>query len=70
MSYKSKYKSSEIENLLDKVASGTDDDGNVLDSEMSDTSENAVQNKVIKAYIDTIVGNIGAILDNINGEVI
>ena len=47
-----------------------DDDGNVLDSEMSDTSENAVQNKVIKTYIDTIVGNIGAILDNINGEVI
>lgn len=102
MSYNSKYKSSEIENLLDKVASGeiggggsaeevyvgeeeptdpsielwvdesieNDDDGNVLDSEMSDTSENAVQNKVIKAYIDTIVGNIGAILDNINGEVI
>lgn len=48
----------------------TDDDGNVLDSEMSDSSENAVQNKVIKAYVDTTVGNIGAILDNINGEVI
>lgn len=46
----------------------TDDDGNILDSEMSDSSENAVQNKVIKAYVDTIVGNIGAILDNINGE--
>ena len=48
----------------------TDDDGNALDSEMSESSENAVQNKVIKAYVDTIVGNIGAILDNINGEVI
>lgn len=48
----------------------TDDDGNVLDSEMSDSSKNAVQNKVIKVYVDTIVGNIGAILDNINGEVI
>lgn len=48
----------------------TDDDGNVLDSEMSDSSENAVQNKVIKAYIDTIVGNIDAFFDNVNGEVI
>jgi hypothetical protein len=48
----------------------TDNDGNVLDSEMSDSSGNAVQNKVIKAYVDTIVGNIDAILDNINGEVI
>lgn len=48
----------------------TDNDGNVLDSDMSDSSENAVQNKVIKAYVDTIVGNIDAILDNVNGEVI
>jgi hypothetical protein len=48
----------------------TDDDGNILDSEMSDSSENAVQNKVIKAYVDTIVGDVNSILDNINGEVI
>lgn len=47
-----------------------DGDGNVLDSEMSDSSKNAVQNKVIKGYVDAIVGNIGVILDNINGEVI
>lgn len=38
------------------------------DTEMSDDSEKAVQNKVIKAYVDGIVGNIDGILDSINGE--
>ena len=33
-----------------------------LDTEMSDTSENAVQNKVIKAYVDGLVGNIESLL--------
>ena len=37
----------------------------VLDSEMSDTSENAVQNKVIKKYVDGITGDIETALDNI-----
>lgn len=33
----------------------------VVDTEMSDTSENAVQNKVIKAYVDdAITGAINA----------
>lgn len=41
-----------------------------VDTAMSDSSTNAVQNKVIKGYVDDIVGDIGTILDNINGEVI
>lgn len=39
-----------------------------VDTEMSDTSENAVANKVIKAYVDGLVGDINAVLDTINGE--
>ena len=39
-----------------------------LDSEMSDTSENAVQNKVIKSYVDGLVGDVNSLLDTINGE--
>lgn len=34
----------------------------VIDTEMSATSENAVQNKVIKQYVDDIVGNIQTVL--------
>lgn len=41
--------------------------GGPVDTEMSDTSENAVQNKVIKAYIDSLVGNILTQLQEING---
>ena len=41
--------------------------GGTIDTEMSDTSENAVQNKVIKAYIDSLVGNILTQLQEING---
>lgn len=29
-----------------------------IDTEMSDTSENAVQNKVIKAYVDNAIASI------------
>lgn len=41
--------------------------GGAVDTEMSDTSTNAVQNKVIKAYIDSLVGNILTQLQEING---
>ena len=41
--------------------------GGTVDTEMSDTSENAVQNKVIKKYIDDLVGNIITQLQEING---
>ena len=37
----------------------------VIDTEMSDTSENTVQNKVIKSYVDSIVGDINSILATI-----
>lgn len=36
-----------------------------VDTEMSDTSTNAVQNKVIKTYVDNIVGNIQTILETL-----
>lgn len=41
--------------------------GGTVDTEMSNTSENAVQNKVIKKYIDDLVGNILTQLQEING---
>lgn len=36
----------------------TPDEEIVIDTYMSDVSENPVQNKVIKAYIDSLIGNI------------
>lgn len=57
MSYNSKYTGQEVEQLLDQVAD--------IDSEMSNTSTNAVQNKVIKAYVDGQVGSINTILETI-----
>lgn len=36
-----------------------------IDTEMSDTSNNAVQNKVIKNYIDESIGDIETALDSI-----
>lgn len=41
---------------------------NVVDTSMSDTSTNPVQNNVIKTYVDGLVGDINTILDSINGE--
>ena len=32
-----------------------------IDAEMSDTSENPVQNKVVKDYIDSALENVGSI---------
>lgn len=48
----------------------SDDSGNtlVIDTEMSDTSINAVQNKVIKAYVDGLIGDVASAIDLINGE--
>lgn len=48
----------------------SDDSGNtlIIDTEMSDTSTNAVQNMVIKAYVDGLVGDIATAIDLINGE--
>lgn len=38
----------------------------ILDEEMSDVSENGVQNKVIKAYVDGITGDIETVLDELH----
>ena len=40
----------------------------IIDTEMSSESENAVQNKVIKKYVDNMVGDIGTALDDIIAE--
>ena len=36
-----------------------------VDNKMSDTSENPVQNKVVKVYIDDVVGDIETLLRSI-----
>lgn len=46
------------------------DDSFSIDENMSDTSTNPVQNRVVKSYIDEMVGSIASIVDIINGEVI
>ena len=43
------------------------DAGITVDDEMSDDSENAVQNKVIKAYVDDLIGDVDTALEEING---
>lgn len=40
-----------------------------IDTEMSDTSENAVQNKVIKSYVDTEVNTINGDIDSLGNTV-
>lgn len=37
-----------------------------IDTEMSSESENAVQNKVIKKYVDDITGNLSSVLEEIH----
>ena len=39
---------------------------NTVDSAMSDTSTNPVQNKIVKQYVDNLVGNIETVLQTIN----
>lgn len=45
-----------VEYLSDYVAKQLENVNITLDEEMSDTSENAVKNKVIKAYVDNAIG--------------
>ena len=54
----------QMQSLKDQLAALTPP---TVDTAMSDTSENAVQNKVIKKYIDDLVGNILTQLQEING---
>lgn len=37
-----------------------------IDTQMSDSSENAVQNKVIKSYVDTGIANLQEQIDDID----
>lgn len=52
-----------------KTAEISDGADVTVDNAMSDTSENAVQNKVIKAYIDGLIGDIDAAMEEINGVI-
>jgi hypothetical protein len=51
------------------VVNGKDGEGSdtviVVDSAISDTSENPVQNKIIKEYIDEILGDIDLALSTL-----
>lgn len=48
-----------------QVKNGENGTPATIDTEMSDTSENTVQNKIIKKYVDDIVGNIQTILSTL-----
>ena len=57
------YTISETSKMLTNITKETVD---TVDSAMSDTSKNPVQNKVIKQYVDNLVGNIETVLQTIN----
>lgn len=40
-----------------------------IDTEMDDTSENPVQNKVVKSYVDGEIENVNNELENINNSI-
>lgn len=48
-----------------QVKNGENGTPAIIDTEMSDTSENTVQNKIIKRYVDDIVGDIQTILSTL-----
>lgn len=52
-------------NIDFQVKNGENGTPAIIDTEMSDTSENTVQNKIIKKYVDDIVGNIQTILSTL-----
>lgn len=47
-------------------SSGGGGESIIIDTEMSDTSENAVQNKVVKSYVDEKIGDIDAVLEELH----
>lgn len=54
----SEISADDINNIADAVIDLEKNGANItVDSKMSDTSENPVQNKVIKAYVDNEIGN-------------
>lgn len=61
--YRITYTISETSKMLTNITKETVD---TVDSAMSDTSKNPVQNKVIKQYVDNLVGDIETVLQTIN----
>ena len=63
MSYQSNRTGKEVDRLLDKIDNLDVEEilseGSFYDVAMSDTSTKAVQNKVIKKYIDDAIANVG-----------
>lgn len=69
MGYTSKFKGSEIDALLEQVQKGGGGGGTVkVDMEMSDTSENAVANRVIKEYVDGFIPLCREFSDDFNNS--
>lgn len=67
MGYNSKYTGLVVEDKLDKIDSleervsaleNTEEESITIDSELSNTSENPVQNKVVKAAIDNLTNEV------------
>lgn len=58
--------SSAVNEIAEEVIRLGENEENLdIDTTMSDTSENPVQNKVIKAYVDNAIGDIDTALDSI-----
>ena len=71
MAYNSKYTGAEVDALLDKVAAN---DVISIDSALSTTSENPVQNKVVtkainglKASVNTLYTQVGELGEKVDG---
>ncbi len=61
MAYKSKYTGSEIDLLLDKIK-GLDDNPSIeVDSALSESSKNPVQNKVVTEAINGLKNSVNAL---------
>jgi hypothetical protein len=52
--------------VIDLEKNGGGGSSIIIDTEMSSESENAVQNKVIKKYVDDITGNLSLVLEEIH----
>ena len=61
--YKITYTISGTSKMLTNITTEVVD---TVDSAMSDTSTNPVQNKIVKQYVDNLVGNIETVLQTIN----
>lgn len=66
MAYKSKYTGSEIDLLLDKIK-GLDDNPSIeVDSALSESSENPVQNKVVTSAINDLKTSLNGLSQSVS----